>query len=236
MDPGRASSTRSVDPRRFERLAGRLARRDRVGRSAWLERPKVASGRRRRRRAGRSAWFERSRSGRLVSRDGRAGPGIPAAGLADLGRERPAERVGDEPGGGQDAVQRDDAVLPARRVEEVDEVLGGEIAGGARRVRAAAGPAGRRSRSSGRRRRGRPRRWPAPSRACRGSGRRSARAGCRPRRPARSAPRPGPARRPRSCRRSRPRRRRGRAAGARPRRRAPGSTRPVYGQPNAVET
>ena len=43
------------------------------------------------------------------------------------------------------------------------------------------------SRSSGRRHRGRPRRWRAPSRACRGSGRRSARAGCRPPRPARSA-------------------------------------------------
>ena len=41
----------------------------------------------------------------------------------------------------------DDAVLVARGVEQVDQVLGREVARGARRVRAAAGPAGRRSRS-----------------------------------------------------------------------------------------
>ena len=75
----------------------------------------------------------------------RRGPAIgrPAAGLADLRRQRPADRLRDEPRGRQDAVERD-AVLPARRVEEVHEVLRGEVARRARRVRAAAGPAGRR--------------------------------------------------------------------------------------------
>ena len=43
----------------------------------------------------------------------------------------------------EDALERD-ARLPARRVEEVDEVLGREVAGRAGRVRAATGPAGRR--------------------------------------------------------------------------------------------
>src|SRR5262249_41271240 len=55
---------------------------------------------------------------------------VPAAGLADLGGERLAQRRGDESGGLQDALEVD-AVLEPGRVEEVDEVLGREIAGGA---------------------------------------------------------------------------------------------------------
>ncbi len=55
----------------------------------------------------------------------------------------PAECVGDEARGHKDTVKRD-ARRPARRVEEVDEVLGGEIPGRARSVGAATGTAGRR--------------------------------------------------------------------------------------------
>ena len=40
-------------------------------------------------------------------------------------------------------------MFPTGRIEEVDEVLGREIAGGARRVRAATGPARRRVEAAG---------------------------------------------------------------------------------------
>src|SRR4051794_32013389 len=68
---------------------------------------------------------------------------IPTARLPDLCREGPAEGVGDEPGSGQDAVERYPR-LPAGRVEEVDGVLRGEIPCSARGVGAAAGPTSRR--------------------------------------------------------------------------------------------
>src|SRR4051812_10350078 len=67
---------------------------------------------------------------------------VPAAGLADLAGEWATERFGDEAGRDEHAVQRR-AVLPAGRIEEVDEVFSREIAGGARRVRAATRPTGR---------------------------------------------------------------------------------------------
>ena len=152
----------------------------------------------------------------LPSPDRRARARIPPAGLADLRRQRPPERLRDEPRRGQDALQRDPR-CPARRVEEVDQVLGGEVAGGAGRVRAAAGPAGRRIEAAdpgietgGDVRQG------GPARVVEVVAR-SVRAGFLPPRPARSGWRPGPGRRRRWCRRSRPRRRRGRAAGVRPR-------------------
>src|SRR4051794_9620715 len=68
---------------------------------------------------------------------------IPAARLPDLRRERPTEGVRDEPCCRQDPVERD-ARIPAGGIEEVDEVLGREIPGGARSVGAAAGAACRR--------------------------------------------------------------------------------------------
>src|SRR5688572_21816726 len=58
--------------------------------------------------------------------DRRAGRGIPAAGLADLRGQRPAERRGDEARRLEHALERH-AVLEARGLEEVHEVLGGEI-------------------------------------------------------------------------------------------------------------
>src|SRR6476619_8281153 len=81
------------------------------------------------------------RSGLAIGR--LACPLIPAAGLSDLGRKRLAEGVGDEPRGAKDATERD-AMLVARRIEQVDEVLRREVAGRARSVRAATGPTGRR--------------------------------------------------------------------------------------------
>src|SRR3954466_15313783 len=69
----------------------------------------------------------------------RSGRRIPAARLADLRHEGPAERVADEPSGSQDAIERN-ARLPAGGIEEVDEVLRRKIAGGPRSVGAAAGP------------------------------------------------------------------------------------------------
>src|SRR6476469_1794318 len=69
--------------------------------------------------------------------------GIPAAGLPDLGRHLSTERRGDEPSGGKDSFERY-AVLPARRIEEVHEVLGREVAAGAGGVRTPAGAARRR--------------------------------------------------------------------------------------------
>src|SRR4051794_26803424 len=68
---------------------------------------------------------------------------IPAARPPDLRRERPAEGIRDEPRRGQDPVERD-ARLPAGGIEEVDEVLRGEIPGGAGSVGAAAGATCRR--------------------------------------------------------------------------------------------
>src|SRR3954452_21629815 len=68
---------------------------------------------------------------------------IPTTCLPDLRREGPAEGVRDEPGSGQDAVERDPG-LPAGSVKEVDEVLRGEIPGSARGVGAAARPTRRR--------------------------------------------------------------------------------------------
>src|SRR5688572_5473811 len=73
--------------------------------------------------------------------DGRAGRGVPAAGLANLRGERPVERRGDEASRLEHARERH-AVLEARGVEQVDEVLGREIAGGAGCVRTAARAAG----------------------------------------------------------------------------------------------
>src|SRR5690606_32283206 len=64
----------------------------------------------------------------------------PAAGLADLAGERPAERLGHVARRDEKRVEVD-AVREPLAVEEVDEVLGGQVARGARRVRAAAGPA-----------------------------------------------------------------------------------------------
>ncbi len=52
-----------------------------------------------------------------------------------------AQRVGDEPCGRQDPFEAT-PVIPTGGIEEVDEVLGGEIAGGAGGVGAATGPAG----------------------------------------------------------------------------------------------
>src|SRR5262245_21593550 len=68
--------------------------------------------------------------------------GVPATGLADLRRERLAECLGDEPGGDQDLLEVD-AVLVPGRVEQVHEILRREVAGRARRIGAAARPAGR---------------------------------------------------------------------------------------------
>ena len=62
-------------------------------------------------------------------------PGRPCA-------ERPPQRVADVARRGEQRVQVD-AVAQPLAVEQVDEVLGGQVAGRARRVRAAAGPAGR---------------------------------------------------------------------------------------------
>src|SRR4051794_19917317 len=73
----------------------------------------------------------------------RSGRLIPAARLPDLGRERPTEGVRDEPCGGQDPIERH-VRLPAGGIEEVDEVLRGEIPGGAGSVGAAAGATCRR--------------------------------------------------------------------------------------------
>src|SRR5262245_20990978 len=84
----------------------------------------------------------------MLHRDLRRGPGrggsrrgVPAPGLADLRRERLAERGRDESSGLENAVHPY-AVLVPGGVEEVDEVLGGEVAGRTRRVGAAAGAAG----------------------------------------------------------------------------------------------
>src|SRR3954454_4229311 len=68
---------------------------------------------------------------------------IPTARLPDLRPEGPAEGVRDEPGSGQDAVEGHSG-LPAGSVQEVDEVLRGEIPGSAGRVGAAAGATRRR--------------------------------------------------------------------------------------------
>src|SRR5262245_51803343 len=68
--------------------------------------------------------------------------GIQAARLADLRSVWLAGGLGDEPGGDEDLFEVD-AVLVAGRVEEVHEVLGGEVAGSTRGVRTAARPARR---------------------------------------------------------------------------------------------
>src|SRR5690349_16859065 len=69
--------------------------------------------------------------------DGFARRRIPAARLADLGAERLAEGLRDEPCGVEDPDEVD-AMLEARRIEQVHEILRGEVAGRARSVRAAA--------------------------------------------------------------------------------------------------
>src|SRR4051794_1938695 len=74
--------------------------------------------------------------------DGRARRGVPATRLADLAGERLAQRAGDESRGVEDLLEVD-AVLEAARVEEVDEVLGREIANGTGGVGAPTGPARR---------------------------------------------------------------------------------------------
>src|SRR5437868_6677723 len=85
------------------------------------------------------------RTGFSVARsaDGRSRRGVPAARLAHLAGERPAQLGGDESGRVEDAAKAH-AMVEAQAVEEVDEVLGGEIAGCARRIGTAAGSTGRR--------------------------------------------------------------------------------------------
>ena len=126
-------------------------------------------------------------------------------------------------------------MLEARGVEEVDQVLRGEIPGGPGRIRAAAGAAGRAVEAAD----------PGIQPCLDVRERRAARVvevvgdpierdPGRDRRAGQGATWLGTP--TRSCRRSRPRRRRGPAAAAR--RRPPRADRraPVYGQPNAVET
>ncbi len=159
-----------------------------------------------------------ARFGGGLSPGGRApGRWVPAAGLSDLRRERPAQGVGDEPRC-RERPRRGRRRGPSRRHR------------GSRRGppwRGCRRPPGRtgnhrsrrsRCRTSGCRPRDPSRRWPTPSRACRGSGRPAARRRSRPPRPGPRPPRPGRGRRRRSCPRSRSRRRPGPAGAARHRR------------------
>ena len=166
----------------------------------------------------------------------RARPVVPAAGLADLRRERPAERSGDEPGGLEHACRaRRRARSPTRRAG-----TRGPRWRGCRRRPARTGS--RRCRPSTASKQ----RTPGGESGDDVGQRRAARVvevegdllerdpGVDGQR--RSARRPGRARRRRSCRRSRPRRRRARGDGRRTSTAAPGRRGPVYGQPNAVDT
>ena len=128
-------------------------------------------------------------------------------------------------------------MLDAQSVEQVDQVLGGEVAGRTRRIRAAAGAAGRRVEAGDAVFERRPRRWPAPCRACRGSGRRAVRAAGRLERSAAVSAWtwPGTPTPMVSPRQTSPRAHVGQAAGSTSTTRAI-ATAPVNGQPNAVDT
>ena len=67
------------------------------------------------------------------------GGGIPAAGLADLRCQWPSEGSGDEAGRLEDSFEMGAVLVPAG-VEQIDEILGGKIAGRAcARARARSG-------------------------------------------------------------------------------------------------
>ena len=115
-------------------------------------------------------------------------------------------------------------MLDAEAGEHPDEVLGGEVAGGALGVGAAAQTAGRRvERRDAVPQRGAAR-WRAPGRTCRGSAWRAGRRRRRPHRTRRARRPRGRRCRRRSCRRARAGWRRGRAVGVR--RRRPGRSAP----------
>ena len=115
----------------------RAGTRPRIGRIV----SSAASGRGR-------AWSGHGASPRPVAR-------VPAACLTDLRGERFAERIGDETGRFEHAAEVH-AVLDAHAIEQVDQVLRGQVSGRARGVRAAAGAARRSCRTW-------PRRLPAPA-------------------------------------------------------------------------
>ena len=187
-----------------------------------------------------SGGAARKRAGRGAPDGSEVPPGGPAA-----------DRSGEGAGGGDDAGERDAGFDP-EAVQQVEEVLGRDVSGRARRVGAAARALPPRRRRSRCRTPGPRRRWRAPSRACRGSGARGRPATRPSRRASRSRRRRPPASRRRSCRRARSRRPEGRAACARPleppparwaprtgsrtpstRIRAPGSSPPARARPRA---
>ena len=99
-----------------------------------------------------------------------------------------------QPGAGLDQRRKVDAGLDAKPFEHPDQVLGGEVAGGALGVRAAAEPAGGGVHHGHPATAGRRGCWPAPARRCRGSARAirsAADAGQRERRPAGPSTWPG---------------------------------------------